>query len=173
MLQQGNTVVGKITKLFGSNGELQVKLYDIFPEDFQLTEPLFVEIDELMVPLFCEFFERRGQSSSVIKFTDIDNDYRAQELIGREIMLPFEDDESEDDGNIYFEDLVGFDVTIDEVYSGKIDDFIEGENPLLRILVEDKEVLIPAVADFVDDIDTKGRKVVMSVPRGLLELYLS
>ena len=173
MPQQENTAVGKITRLFGSAGELQVKLYDIFPDDFQLTEPLFVEIDNLTVPFFCDMFERRGQSSATVRFADIDNDYRAQELIGREIMLPFEDESADtEDPNVYFEDMIGYLAIIDEKYSGTVTDFIEGENPLIQITIGGREILVPAVSDFVADVDTKKRFVALTVPQGLLDLYL-
>ena len=55
--------VAKVTKLFGAErgGGVVVALYTEFPEDFAPeSEPLFVRIDSLDVPLWCERFERRG-----------------------------------------------------------------------------------------------------------------
>ena len=54
--------VAKVTKLFGAErgGGVVVALYTEFPEDFAPeSEPLFVRIDSLDVPLWCERFERR------------------------------------------------------------------------------------------------------------------
>ena len=56
--------VAKVTKLFGAErgGGVVVALYTEFPEDFAPeSEPLFVRIDSLDVPLWCERFERRGE----------------------------------------------------------------------------------------------------------------
>ncbi|MFR6414508.1 MAG: hypothetical protein ACLUNS_01390 [Alistipes shahii] len=63
--------VAKVTKLFGAErgGGVVVALYTEFPEDFAPeSEPLFVRIDSLDVPLWCERFERsrsRGRAGGV------------------------------------------------------------------------------------------------------------
>ncbi len=172
MPRQENSVVGKITKLFGTDGEVQIKLYDIFPDDFTLTEPLFVEIDKLTVPFFCDSFERRGRSSATVRFADIDNEQRAGELVDKDIMLPFDKEDEASDEAIYFEDMAGYSATLDDSYNGIVEEFIDGENPLLRLSVDGKEVFVPAVDEFIEDIDPKRRRITISLPEGLLELYL-
>ena len=44
--------VGRITKLFGAEGEVNVNLYADFPDDYSLEQPLFTIVDSLVVPLF-------------------------------------------------------------------------------------------------------------------------
>ena len=65
--------VAKVTKLFGAErgGGVVVALYTEFPEDFAPeSEPLFVRIDSLDVPLWCERFERRGAAGALAEFAD-------------------------------------------------------------------------------------------------------
>jgi len=57
--------------------------------------PLLVTIDALEVPLWCERFERRGASGAVAAFADFDTERRAQELLGLEFRIRF--DEEDDD----------------------------------------------------------------------------
>ena len=67
--------VAKVTKLFGAErgGGVVVALYTEFPEDFAPeSEPLFVRIDSLDVPLWCERFERRGAAGALAEFADWD-----------------------------------------------------------------------------------------------------
>ena len=52
--------VARVSKLFGVEGGVLLNLYTTFPDDFSTEEPLFVKIDSLAVPLFCDRFERRG-----------------------------------------------------------------------------------------------------------------
>ena len=52
MSGNASVAVARVSKSFGSEGELLVSLFDTFPDDFDLREPLFVEIDRLAVPLF-------------------------------------------------------------------------------------------------------------------------
>ena len=79
--------VAKVTKLFGAErgGGVVVALYTEFPEDFAPeSEPLFVRIDSLDVPLWCERFERRGAAGALAEFADWDTARRASELVGRD-----------------------------------------------------------------------------------------
>ena len=79
--------VGRITKLFGAEGEVNVNLYASFPDDFSEEQPLFTMVDSLVVPLFCESFSRRGHSSATIRFADIDTVKRTELIMGNEIFI--------------------------------------------------------------------------------------
>ena len=70
MQERRKTAVGRIAKSFGLSGEVMVRLFDTFPADFDTKEPLFVVIDKLAVPLFCDRFERRGRRSALVVFSD-------------------------------------------------------------------------------------------------------
>lgn len=160
--------VGRINKLFGVEGGVSITLYPAFPDDFRTTEPLFVEIDELAVPLFCASFERRGQTGAIVRFDDIDTPRRAEELLGRELMIP-SDDEQEDD-EFYMEDLIGFSVGIGEL-RGELTDYIDSEaNPLFEVTIDDRSYLIPAVEEFIAHIDFEAQTIRFVLPDGLLDL---
>lgn len=99
MLEENAKAVARVSKTFGQNGELTLNLYDSFPQDFNPSEPLFVVIDKLAVPLFCDRFQRRGRSGAVVAFGDIDTERRAAELIGLELYLSPGPDEEDDEGD--------------------------------------------------------------------------
>lgn len=89
-----------------------LSLYPAFPEDFTTDTPLRVTIDALEVPLWCERFERRGQSGATATFADFDTERRAQELVGLEFRIEMNGEE--DDDEFYLEDLIGFAVVAEE-----------------------------------------------------------
>ena len=161
--------VGRIGRLFGTDGGVMVTLYTAFPDDFSNEEPLFVVIDELAVPLFCASFERRGQAGAVIHFDDIDTERRAEEfLIGREIFI--EEEAEDDDDEFYMEDLIGFKVSVGKL-KGELTDYYDSEaNPLFEIVIDGKEHLIPAQEEFIAHIDFDKRTIKFVLPDGLLEL---
>ena len=70
-----------------------LSLYPAFPEDFTTDTPLRVTIDALEVPLWCERFERRGQSGATATFADFDTERRAQELVGLEFRIEMNGEE--------------------------------------------------------------------------------
>ena len=160
--------VGRIGRLFGTEGGVMVTLYTTFPDDFRMEEPLFIRVDELAVPLFCSSFERRGQSSAVANFDDIDTERRAEEwLVGREIFI--EEDEQDDD-EFYMEDLIGFKASVGR-QRGEVIDYYDSEaNPLFEIKLGDKQHLIPAQEEFIAHIDFEKRTIKFVLPEGLLEL---
>lgn len=86
-----------------------------FPRGFDTDTPLLVTIDALEVPLWCERFERRGASGAVAAFADFDTERRAQELLGLEFRIRYDE---EDDDEFYMEDLIGFAVTGFEMRHG-------------------------------------------------------
>ena len=94
------TAVARVGRLFGDTkqGGLSLTLYTTLPEDFDPTsEPLFVEIDSLPVPLFIDHFERRGVSGANVLFADFDTQRRAEELVGKELYLELADEEGDED----------------------------------------------------------------------------
>jgi 16S rRNA processing protein RimM len=159
---------GRIGRLFGTEGGVMITLYTTFPDDFQMEEPLFIRVDELAVPLFCSSFERRGQSSAVVQFDDIDTERRAEEwLVGREIFI---EEQEQDDDEFYMEDLIGFKASVGR-QRGEVIDYYDSEaNPLFEIRLGDKQHLIPAQEEFIAHIDFDKRTIKFVLPEGLLEL---
>ena len=159
--------VGRITKLFGAEGEVNVNLYATFPDDFSEEQPLFTMVDSLVVPLFCESFSRRGHSSATIRFADIDTVKRTELIMGNEIFI--EEPETDDD-EFTFDDLIGFTVKIGR-RKGTITDFYDNDiNPLFEITLSDGVHLIPAAEEFIAAIDFDKRVMKLVLPEGLLEL---
>lgn len=116
---------GRINKLFGTDSGVMLSLYADFPADFDTDTPLLVTIDALEVPLWCERFERRGASGAVAAFADFDTERRAQELLGLEFRIRYDE---EDDDEFYMEDLIGFAVTGFEMRHGGTENSGNGGN---------------------------------------------
>jgi 16S rRNA processing protein RimM len=159
--------VGRITKLFGAEGEVNVNLYASFPDDFSEEQPLFTMVDSLVVPLFCESFSRRGHSSATIRFADIDTVKRTELIMGNEIFI---EEPDTDDDEFTFDDLIGFTVKIGR-RKGTITDFYDNDiNPLFEITLTDGTHLIPAAEEFIAAIDFDKGEIKFVLPDGLLEL---
>ena len=70
--------------------------------------------------------------------------------------------------------LLGFQIIEEDKSLGTILEVIEQPHQLLcRIEIEGKEVLIPLHEETILKIDRKKKQVIVSLPPGLLEIYLS
>lgn len=168
---------GRINKPFGTEGGLMLSLYADFPEEFSPQQtPLFVEIDSLDVPLWCERFERRGISGAVASFADFDTERRSAELVGLEFRI---ESGERDDDEFYLEDLIGFHVEGIETrheaeplhFEGRLTDYYDSEaNPLFELETGGRRVLVPAVEEFIAHIDFEQRSVKLVLPEGMTDL---
>ena len=163
-------VVAKVTKLFGSDGTLMLRLTDSFPEELETEEPLFVEIDGLEVPLFISSLRRNGNDKAVVAFDDFDNDYRASELIGRQLYAYVEPDT---DDELYWEDMEGYTfIDLSSGMSGSIVRFHDySDNPIVEVDFSGTNVLVPVSDNIISSVDDRARIVEANLPDGLINLY--
>ncbi len=173
MFREENAIkIAKIVKIFGLNGELTLRLYDTFPDEVDFEEPLFVYINGLLVPLFIHSFQKRGASKAVAIFDDIDSEYRAMEFVGAEIVTFENQDDSQEDDELYYEDFVGYSFT--DLTSGKIGtitEFIDSEfNPLFISEINGEEVFLPANDDVIDEFSEENKTIQFSLPEGILDI---
>ena len=155
-------VIAKVTKLFGGDGLLSLRLSADFPDR--------VNIDGLEVPLFISSFKPAGNAKAVVSFDDLDNDRRASELVGRDIYIYVEPDI---DDELYWEDMDGY-TFIDLVsgMSGTIEGFRDyTDNPLVEVDFSGVEVLVPVSDEIIVSVDDRARIVEANLPEGLINLY--
>ena len=156
--------IGYISKSHGFKG--QVKL-GFFEEEYKslLTKEgfLFLEIDNKGVPFFIEEIEAGGL---VVKLEDIDDEDAARKICGLK-MLSFKDG-IEKEGNV----LIGFHLyNQEEKKIGEIIDIQDlNGNIVLSVGIEGQEFLIPFHEELVLNIELEKRKIVLSIPEGLLDI---
>ena len=164
-------VVGRITRPKGLRGELRV-LPDV--DDVALFSPglsLYLTAAGRPPELFAiEHVEIRSKLV-VLKFQGIDTiedaeRYRGSLLYAREETLP----ELPVDSFYYYE-LVDCQVVLsDESPLGVVKEIRPGAaGDLVVVRTEEREVLIPAAAEFIKEIDLDAMKIVVDPPEGLLE----
>ncbi|MBQ3576395.1 MAG: 16S rRNA processing protein RimM [Coprobacter sp.] len=162
--------IGKVTKTHGVSGELSCTfINDIFGEDE--APYLVADIDGILVPFFIEEYRFKSDVTALIKFEDIDDTDSAKLLIGRELFFPMKYITDSEPLN-YGEGILGY-----KIYSaGKLIGTIEGvddstANVLFSVITESREeLLIPAVDDFVENIDDEKKEILMNLPEGLLDI---
>lgn len=155
--------VGSIQKLFGTSGELVVKIWDEFPESF--SEPLWVDIDSIAVPLFIKDFKKQGNSKAVIVFEDFESVKLAEMLIEKKLYsnTVLMEQSTEFD---YLKEMSVCDLTSNKTF--RIVDFIDDDfNPLLEL---EGEILIPFSESLIEKIHKQRKLIYMNLPEGIFDL---
>ena len=108
--------------------------------------------------------------TALISFKGIGDRSQAEALIGANLFIRREALPDLDEDTHYWVDLIGIDVyTTEEEYLGRIESIIEtGSNDVYVVKDRKKEVLIPALASVVLDIDIRGKRMQVDLPEGLI-----
>lgn len=107
----------------------------------------------------------------VIKFSSVNSREDAEYLIGHKIFVDEKDRIELPEGYHFIHDIIGMLVyTVDDIYIGEVTDVLE--LPAHRVYVisrDEKEVMIPAVDEFIESIDENERIIRIKPIEGLLE----
>ena len=158
--------IGRIGKPHGIGGEVTLRFSDdVF--DRVDAEYLVLMVDGILVPFFIEEYRFRSEEVALVKFEDIDTMDRAAELTGCDVFFPRHLADIDNDV-LTWSQIVGYDIV--DVASGKVIGRIESvDESTNNVLLELADgTLIPAVDEFIDDIDHEALKLFMSLPDGLL-----
>ena len=116
------------------------------------------------------FWPHKGRV--VFKLQGVDSIEAAQQLVGWEVQIPFEQRAPLQEGAVYVSDLVGCEVIAAGRALGKVAevDFSTGTAPLLVVRDGKTEHLVPFAEEFVERIDVVAKRLELKLPEGLLEI---
>jgi len=110
------------------------------------------------------------------RFEGIEDRNAAEGLVGWEVVIPSEERWELEDGAYYVDDLVGLEAIesatgkslgmVIAIREGNAHDYLALPHPTRK----GKEVLLPFIAQFVGDVDTRNRKIGVVIPDGLFDL---
>ena len=159
---------GKFLKPHGTKGEIALE-----SDGFTLGDDCnFVacDIDGILVPFFFENVRTKNHDTLIVKIERMESAEAVRYLTNRDAYIPRQwVEESEELTWSYF---IGFEA-IDSNHGnmGEIIDIDESTiNTLFVVEGNDGEILIPAIEDFIEDIDHDNKKIIFDLPEGLVSL---
>jgi 16S rRNA processing protein RimM len=163
--------IGEITKAHGYKGDIVIKLSEDF-ENLKKTELLFFEIEGNKIPFFFEKNPKKYKQSGILaKFENIDNEKHVEELLQADVFTTSDNLIIEEEEDIV-SSLSGYQVYNKDLYIGIAGDYFDiPSNPILTVISEsEKEILIPLQDKFLIQIDETDKKVIFSLPEGLIDI---
>ena len=159
--------LGQIVNAVGLKGENRVYPYTDYKERFEELKQLYIE-DEIYE---IEKVRYMGQMV-IIKFVGISDRNAAEALKGKYLYIDRENARKLDEDEYFVADLIGMKVqdeagnpvgTLSDVIQNTAQDVYEIELP------EGKKFMIPAVGEFILDVDMDSRIMVVKLIEGMID----
>ena len=163
--------IGQIVNTNGLKGVVKVNPFTDDISKFEDLKYVYIQLKNELKKVKIEQV-RYNKNQVLLKLEGIDSIEKAEKY--RNFYLKTEKESQEDLGEdtYYIVDLIGLDVYSDKnEYLGKIEDvFPTGSNDVY--VVKDnlgKQILIPAIADVVKEVDLKNKKMIINLIPGLIK----
>jgi 16S rRNA processing protein RimM len=171
MAYKKQILLGKISKVHGHDGAVNVRLEQGFSENIQDLESVFIETDGRPVPFFIASAEQPDNLVLRLWFEGYESADDVKEFVGCRLFLtePSKDSAPVSDPI----DLINYKLfSQDNTTTGVITGIIENPGQiLLNILTPSgSEFLIPLHEDLVKEIDTENRIIYMFIPEGIADI---
>ena len=166
-------LIGRVVSAHGLRGELDVVPLTDFPERFEKMESVALYRGGQFLRNVGVLGVRLGKKETLTLSTDLEGREEAEACAGAEIRIAPDERVELPPDSFWVDDLIGLRVEDGEGRAlGMVTDFLNGgANELYEVRGEDgKTRYIPAVAEFVREIDVKGGRLVVSLIEGLWDL---
>ena len=165
--------IGRFVATFGLKGELLLKHNLGKKSSLKDIKAVFVEEKkESFIPWFVEATKIRNEEETYIKIEGIDIREQAFKLTQKDVWVTEEDFKKYSAKSSPI-NLLGFEIVEEGKSLGKVLEVIEQPHQVLcRIEINGKEAYIPLHEETIVKIDRKKNQVIVSLPPGLLEIYL-
>ncbi len=166
--------LGKIIKVHGVHGAMVVACDRTLQEVSIWPEWVFLEIEGGLVPfkITSEDCFVKDSHTLVLFLATVNNKESATRMVNTAVWFP-ENWMSQDPSTSWeLSDLPGYSVVAEGMEgSGTVEEWIDiPENPLLKIIWEGQEILLPAQPAFIVDWSEAKRSLTIKIPAGLLDL---
>jgi 16S rRNA processing protein RimM len=163
--------VGKIVKAFGINGEVIVTPMTNSPARFKKLKRVFVGPNDTEV-------EERQIVRAVVQprgvrllLSDVKDRNSAERVVGALVFVTGEDRITPPKGTYFVHDIIGLSVVDEQsTFIGKVKDILKmPANDVYVIDVGGREVLLPAVKEFIREINLEEKMMKVRLIEGMLE----
>jgi 16S rRNA processing protein RimM len=165
--------IGKIVSGFGLKGEIIIQHHLGKKIAVSKINVIFLEQKkEELLPYFVEAARKKGDDELYLKLEGIDSREAASKFLRREVWMKEEEIQVHTQKNNPI-GWVGYQVIDQGRDLGPVLEVIEQPHQVLcRLEIDTKEVLIPINEQTLNKVDHKSRSLLLTLPDGLLEVYL-
>ncbi len=161
-------VVGRILAPWGVRGEVRAEILTQFPERFAVLQEITVGEEHRVYRLQSA---RLHKGNVVLKLEGVDSPEEAAGLRDELLYVPVSEAMPLEEHEYYHHQILGLDVyTTGGEYLGTVSEILEtGSNDVYVVEQRGREILIPALADVVQEVDLERQRLIVTLPPGLID----
>lgn len=164
--------IGKLVATYGLEGDLVLQHSLGKKTSLKGLEAIFIERQkDSFIPYFIQSGKIKSDKEVLIKLEGLTTKEKAHKLVQREVWI-LEPDFQKFAGKSAPISLLGYTMINEDEDLGEVLEVIEQPHQVLcKILVNGNEALIPIHDESLDKIDKVNKKVFVTLPDGLLDIY--
>lgn len=158
--------IGRIVNAVALRGEVKIYNYSGYRERYEELDCIIIENEEYEIEKV-----RYQQEMVILKLSGIDNRNAAEAMKNKDVYITEEDLEELPDDTFYIRDLIGLEVIDDSGRIGVIKDVLQPSSQDVYVIQTDKnqDIMIPAVKEFVKEVNLEEKYIKVSLIEGMLE----
>lgn len=162
--------IGKIVKTHGVAGAIKAIAYTGDPERFLSLKTVYFQLKDGIQGFIIEEATILGDAT-LLKLKGIDNREAARNMVRQEVLVPESEQVDLPDDMFFVHDLLGLKVfDNNSVFLGVLEDVLSGAGSDIYVIRHDEqELLLPAVSEFIREIDLEERRMVVELIDGMLD----
>jgi len=154
-------LIAKIQSAFNSEGFVRIFAYSDFPERFFNLHKVYIDFSGVKKEFYVEEIKKK-KDVFILKFKNFDNNDDVEVLLGKDIFVNEKDAVKLPAGQYFIHDLIGSSVYRNKILVGKIIDvLVLPANDVYVIDADSKEILIPAVNEFIEKFIPSEKKLIL------------
>jgi len=162
--------VGKILNTHGIKGTLKILSLTDYEERFEELKWVYIQgYDE---KFYINEIKYRPKDL-LLSFKDYDDINKVEKFKGKYILIDESQKRDLPEDTYYIADIIGLDVfTVEDKYLGKVTDVLQAGSNEVYVIADEKskkEILIPAVKEFMPEISLEKRRITVDPIEGMIE----
>ena len=163
-------LIARIEQTFGKDGYVRIQSYSDFPERFFRLKKVYLDFWGDKKSFYIEDV-KDVKGKIIIKFKKFNNLRDAQVLTDREVFVDERDAVSLPANHFFVHDLIDSEVFVKKERIGVVSDVIKAKGNDVLVIMNDekKEILVPLVLNFIEKFDVAKKKLILNIAKYFLE----
>ena len=165
-------LIGEVIRPHGLEGVLRIWSYAQSEKSFLDLGTIFLKSASGEISEYTVLSINPHKNIFLMKLRGLNSIEEAEKYRGAEILIKRDSLKDKAEDEYFWHELIGLRVHLNTgKYLGIVEHILPtGSNEIYVVREGDKEVLIPAIHDVVEEIDLKNRRIIVSEIEGLLDL---